>query len=65
MIGHDNSPFPSAMARRQDARRLVVRDANGQALVYLYSRDNKAEALQAKLLTAEEARRIAINVGKG
>jgi CRP-like cAMP-binding protein len=29
----------------------VVRDANGQALAYLYSRDNDAEARQAKVLT--------------
>jgi K+/H+ antiporter YhaU regulatory subunit KhtT len=42
----------------------VVRDANGQALVYVYSRDNEAEALQAKVLTKDEARRIAINVAK-
>jgi K+/H+ antiporter YhaU regulatory subunit KhtT len=42
----------------------VVRDANGQALVYLYSRDSEAEAMQAKVLTADEARRIAINVAK-
>jgi hypothetical protein len=42
----------------------VVRDANGQALVYVYSRENEAEALQAKVLTADEARRIAINVAK-
>jgi hypothetical protein len=40
----------------------VVRDATGQALAYLYSRDNEAEARQAKVLTADEARRIAINV---
>jgi hypothetical protein len=42
----------------------VVRDANGQALVYVYSRENEAEALQAKVLTADEARRIVINVAK-
>jgi hypothetical protein len=42
----------------------VVRDANGQALVYVYSRENEAEALRAKVLTADEARRIAINVAK-
>ena len=27
----------------------VVRDANGQALAYVYSRDSEAEALQAKV----------------
>ena len=42
----------------------VVRDANGQALAYVYSRDNKAEARQAKMLTKDEARRIAINVAR-
>jgi hypothetical protein len=42
----------------------VVRDANGQALVYLYSRDSEPEAMQAKVLTADEARSIAINVAK-
>jgi MoxR-like ATPase len=35
----------------------VVRDANGQALAYIYSRDNEAEARQAKVQTADEARR--------
>jgi hypothetical protein len=42
----------------------VVRDANGQALAYIYSRDNEAEALQAKVLTQDEARRIAVNVAR-
>jgi hypothetical protein len=42
----------------------VVRDANGQALAYLYSRDNEAEARQAKMLTKDEARRIAINAAR-
>jgi hypothetical protein len=35
----------------------VVRDANGQALAYIYSRDSEAEAMQAKVLTKDEARR--------
>jgi hypothetical protein len=42
----------------------VVRDANGQALAYLYSRDNADEARQAKVLTKDEARRIAINIAR-
>jgi hypothetical protein len=40
----------------------VVRDANGQALAYLYSRDNEAETRHAKVLTKDEARRIDMNV---
>jgi len=49
----------------------VVRDANGQALVWIYSatswiysRDGEAEALQATVLTGDEARRIAVNVAR-
>jgi hypothetical protein len=42
----------------------VVREANGQAPAYLYSRDNEAEARQAKVLTSDEARRIALNVAR-
>jgi hypothetical protein len=38
----------------------VVRDANGQAIAYIYSRENEAEARQAKVLTTDEARRINI-----
>jgi hypothetical protein len=42
----------------------VVRDANGQPLAYVYSRDNEAEARQAKVLTTDEARRIASNIAR-
>jgi hypothetical protein len=38
--------------------------ANGQALAYLYGRANEAEALQAKSLTNDEARRIAVNIAR-
>jgi hypothetical protein len=43
---------------------FVVRDANGQALAYLYSRENEDEARQAKVLTKDEARRIAVNFAR-
>jgi hypothetical protein len=42
----------------------VVRDANKQALAYLYSHNNDAEARQAKVLTKDEARRIAVNIAR-
>jgi hypothetical protein len=42
----------------------VVRDANGQDLAYVYSRETEAEALQAKVLTKDEARRIAVNIAR-
>jgi hypothetical protein len=36
----------------------------GQALAYLYSRDNEAEARQAKMPRKDEARRIAVNIAR-
>jgi hypothetical protein len=42
----------------------VVRDAKGQALAYLYSRDNEDEARRAKVLTVDEARRLAANIAR-
>ena len=42
----------------------VVKDATGQALAYVYARETKAEADIAKVLTFDEARRIAMNVAK-
>jgi hypothetical protein len=42
----------------------VVRDANSQALDYVYSRANEADALQAKVLTDDEAQRVAANIAK-
>jgi hypothetical protein len=42
----------------------VVRDANDQALAYVYSRASEADAMQAKVLTEDEARRIAANIAK-
>ena len=42
----------------------VVRDDNGQAIACIYARANEAEALQAKVLTADEARRIAVNIAR-
>jgi putative tryptophan/tyrosine transport system substrate-binding protein len=42
----------------------VVRDANQQVLAYVYARATSADAIQAKVLTQDEARRIAINIAR-
>jgi hypothetical protein len=42
----------------------VVRDATGQAMGFVYSRENEAAARQAKVLTADEARRVAANIAR-
>ncbi|MGB6702933.1 hypothetical protein, partial [Methyloceanibacter sp.] len=41
-----------------------VGDANGQSLAYVYSRENPNDAHMAKVLTQDEARRIASNIVK-
>jgi hypothetical protein len=39
-------------------------DATSQSLVYVYARETKAQAGTAKVLTMDEARRIAANIAK-
>lgn len=41
-----------------------VLDGNSQALNYIYARHTKAQADIAKVLTFDEARRIAVNVAR-
>jgi hypothetical protein len=56
--------FPAPWQAEKIPGGYVVQDANGQALAYLYSRAPQAEAAQAKVLTADEARRIAVNIAR-
>jgi hypothetical protein len=56
--------FPPPWTVEQIPGGLVVRDANGQSLAYVYSRENEGDARMAKVLTPDEARRIASNIAK-
>jgi hypothetical protein len=55
-------PAPRAVERTDGGFKVV--DANGQALAYVYARDSVEAAGVAKVLTRDEARRIAANIAK-
>ena len=54
---------PPWSVEETDAR-FIVRDANGQALAYVYFEEEPGRRAAAKLLTRDEARRIAANIAK-
>jgi hypothetical protein len=56
--------FPAPWRADKKAGGYVVRDANGQAIAYCTRATIRTEALQAKMLTKDEARRIAINIAR-
>src|SRR5262249_59324616 len=55
---------PRLGAKRKFSGGYLVRDATGQALAYLYARSTESEAVEAKELTFDEARRIAVNIAR-
>jgi hypothetical protein len=62
---HDGTaPLPTALVRRGTAGCFIVSDANGQALAYVYFEEEAGRRTAAKLMTQDEARRIAVNIAK-
>src|SRR5262245_61409315 len=56
--------FPPPWEVEQISGGYKVVDATGQALAYCYGRETRADADIAKVLTMDEARRIASNIAK-
>ena len=56
--------FPSPWFAEHQLNYYVVRDADGQQLAYIYYSNDPERRAAAKLLTKDEARRIASNIAK-
>src|SRR5215471_16099065 len=54
---------PWSIEQLNDAR-FIVRDSNGQQLAYVYFEEEPGRRSAAKLLSKDEARRIAVNIAK-
>jgi hypothetical protein len=56
--------FPPRWSAEETDACFIVRDANGQALAYVYFEEQPGRRAAAELLTYDEARRIAANIAK-
>ena len=56
--------FPPPWTAERIPGGYKVNDANGQALAYVYTRETRADADIANVLTMDEARHIASNIAK-
>jgi hypothetical protein len=62
-MGHDRFPPPWSIEEHNGAC-FIVCDKDGQALGYFYFEDEPGRRSAAKLLTRDEARRLAVNFAK-
>jgi hypothetical protein len=56
--------FPPPWTVEETQPCFIVRDANQQALAFVYFEDEPGRRATASLLTRDEARRIAANIAK-
>jgi hypothetical protein len=56
--------FPSPWSVEEQEACYVVRDHDGQQLAYVYYEEEPGRRSAAKLLSKDEARRIAANIAK-
>jgi hypothetical protein len=57
-------PPPWSVEEHTSGESFIIRDANGQALCYLYFEDEPVRQMSMKRLSRDEARRIAANIAK-
>ena len=56
--------FPPPWSAELQPNYYVVRDANGQQIAYVHYSNDPDRRSAAKLMTKDEARRIAVNIAK-
>jgi hypothetical protein len=56
--------FPPPWTVEETQPCFIVRDRNGQALAFVYCEDEPGRRITGKLLTRDEARRIAVNIAR-
>lgn len=56
--------FPNPWSAEDNGSCFIVKDKNGQALAYVYYEEEPGRRSAARLLTRDEARRIAVNIAK-
>jgi hypothetical protein len=56
--------FPPPWSSEEHSAYYVIRDRNGQGLAYIYYENEAGRRSTAKLLTKDEARRVAANFAR-
>ena len=56
--------LPAPWREEKIAGGYIVRDASGLAIAHVYGRPMEADAMAAKQLTMDEARRVAANIAR-
>jgi len=64
LIHIKNSRFPPPWSAEVQPNHYVVRDSNRLQLAYVYYENEPGRRSTAKVLTKDEARRIAVNIAK-
>ena len=60
----DRRRFPSPWSVVEHPACYMIEDGNSQTLAYVYFEEGPGRRIAAKLLTRDEARRIAANIAK-
>ena len=64
LVAPEHRRFPPPWSVEERRACFIINDANWQALAYVYYEEEPGRRTAAKLMTQDEARRIAVNIAK-